>query len=265
MSPAYCSCGAGPFDDPAAAGEHESECTGTIEMNAETETMTDENSTTTAEEQSIKNELAMIMPGSDPLANLLTKRTGLNEYQVLSARNGSVTLHTVALSQPSCTCDDWQFNTEEGSREICAHFAAAFIDAQDVDNGDMLMAEMGSMMNAAVELREAAQQAEDVFQGATVEARAQQADAAAASAQSQPADTGPDPEQLVDDLREALEYNGFEIESLGVSGGDIAFSLRHQNFDRLKEVTSECEMVGYDGDNNVLETTQVEQYIEEVL
>jgi hypothetical protein len=45
----------------------------------------------------------------------------------------------------------------------------------------------------------------------------------------------------------------------------IKFDLEHASFDRLKEVTSECSAVGYDGEMNALDVGDVEEYINGVL
>jgi len=68
-----------------------------------------------------------ILPGEEPLTNLKPVQTGINQYQVLSSRNGDVTAHRVDLNgdHPACSCKDEQYNREEP--QVCAHVAQVMV------------------------------------------------------------------------------------------------------------------------------------------
>lgn len=110
---------------------------------------------------SIEDEISTLMPGKAPLDNLSVRRTGLNKYRVLSARNGGVSYHEVSLGQEvSCTCEDFEYNT---GGEPCAHIVATHLDAEDCDAGDIAMADVTQLM---VESRRLAEMAQDASVGA---------------------------------------------------------------------------------------------------
>jgi len=101
----------------------------------------------------IASELNTIMAGEEPLKNLKTVQTGINEYKVLSARNGSATVHHVNLDEPSCTCEDMQYNKEKDSEEVCAHIAKAALVADSTFDAETLSFQ--AMLNTLAQANEA--------------------------------------------------------------------------------------------------------------
>ena len=110
----------------------------------------------------LAGELNTILPGSDPLKNLHVVRTGMTVYTVLSARNGTVTRHKVTLDPAECTCDDWAFNLDDGEREVCAHYAIAMIEGENVTTEDVAINEIVALTNEARELAQDARDSMDM-------------------------------------------------------------------------------------------------------
>lgn len=110
----------------------------------------------------IRAEINTVLPGSDPLQNLHVTHEGGHEYNVLSARNGSVTKHYVSVGEtPTCTCEDYQYNRD--GQEVCAHIAAAVLGDR-MDPGEMATQEL---INVTATVSSAIREAE----GAAAEAR----------------------------------------------------------------------------------------------
>lgn len=107
----------------------------------------------------MKDELATVLPGKEPLSNLRVIRTGMTEYAVLSARNGDVTRHKVTLDPPQCTCEDWQYNLSDDSRNVCAHYALAVLEGTDVETADIAINEIVALTNEARQLAKDAREA----------------------------------------------------------------------------------------------------------
>ena len=111
----------------------------------------------------IKTEINTVLPGSDPLENVFVTHTGGTEYNVLSARNGSVTKYWVDTGpEPSCTCGDYEYN--RSNNEVCAHLAAAVL-ADRMDPGELAVSELvnvtASVSQSIRDAERAAEQARD--------------------------------------------------------------------------------------------------------
>jgi len=268
MNPTCPGCGK-EFDSKAALEGHTVGCPDVDESDGEqpadnsNTTMTDSDTTQTDADEQFKQEVEAILPGKDTFDNLRVTRTGFAQYEVLSTRNSGITLHTVYLNRPSCTCADWQYNTEEGEREICAHYAAAFIDAGDIAVEDLALGTLTTVLTEVRNARDELEGAVDMASGAAVEARGASATAAQATADASPNKA---PGELVDKLRKGLENADMTVNKCELSGEEVAFDVYFDgDFDELKRVTSECGLVSYDGDNNAILLGNVEQYVEEVL
>lgn len=255
------------FASEAALAGHERDCP---EHNAQdtadddTTTMTDTN-TTDDRTETLRKEIEAILPGREPLKNLEVTRTGYAQYQVLSARNGGLTLQTVTLNEPSCTCGDWQFNLEDDEREVCAHFVAAFLEAEDVSVEDLAVNEIAT---ASRELRQARDELEDyaeMMNGAAVEAREAQASAQAGGESQSTQSESVSPADAKESLVDAFEASDYYIRDAAVDGRAITFDIGHDEFEQLKAVTSQCDMVEYDGEQNSIDVKDVDQYITEYL
>lgn len=138
--------------------------------------MTDENTTT----YDIREELNTIMAGDAPLQNLRAIQTGPVHYTVLSARNGSPTVHRVDLQDATCSCEDMTYNnnlqsdSDEG-REICAHLAFAMLEHPQLDASESVVYEHLGMMDAANSLMRDLQDERDAVEEALVGLRDAQA------------------------------------------------------------------------------------------
>lgn len=251
------------FDSKAGLSGHKASCpewTEGMEPNDQTtdadtteNTMSDNQRT---EEAELREQISEFLPGSSPLDGLAVRRIGYARYQVLSTRNDSLTVHDINLTEPSCTCEDWAYNLEDGEREICAHYALAFASAPDIDVSDLAV---NTITEAHRELRDARQEFDAMMHaanGAAVESRAVQADSQADTL---------DPDAIVDSLRDAFEEDGFEVRQCEIDDEEVAFDLAHDDFDRLKEVTSQADAVGYDGETNRIALGDVDDYIEQEL
>lgn len=210
---------------------------------------------------------------------LYARLTGQAKATVLSTRNKGITAYRVDITTLECekrdgtSCEDLEFNCS--GQQVCDHLAAAIHAApRKPDLGLESVDGMVSMLSMA---REAAQSAQSTADSLRAARNAHAQESAANASESGSNDTqnddsggsGYDVETLRADLKDAFEYNGFQVESMDTGtyeGTDqIKFEIQHQSFDRLKEVTSECEMVGYDGDMNALDVGDVESYINGVL
>ena len=110
----------------------------------------------------LTDEINTVMAGDEPLTNLKPRKVGLNEYRVLSARNGSVTVHEVDLMNMSCTCEDMEYNKSD--QEVCAHLTKALLDADDPDMEEIGLANVSNLMRQTQSALENANNAREVFE-----------------------------------------------------------------------------------------------------
>jgi hypothetical protein len=156
----------------------------------------------------LEAELTTIMPGNAPLANLRALHMGGATYRVLSARNGSATVHKVDLGEVTCTCEDMEYNKE--GRDVCAHAAKAALahPSQVTAESQMahtLMSQAESLHDLTDKVRETAHQAEQSL----VSVRDLQAGAQAVEEQVESGDPEPDtspPEPDVNALKDVREW-----------------------------------------------------------
>lgn len=203
-----CACGQ-TFDSEAALAGHIESCPEADQSPSNSDATTQNEQETTMsdthdadKERKMKQEIETILPDKDTFSNLSVTRTGYAEYQVLSTRNSGITLHTVRLNEPSCTCEDWQYNRQSGEREICAHYAAAFLEAGDIQVEDLGLATITSILTEVREARDELEHVIEMANGAAVEARETQANAAQ---QRVDESQNVDPSEAADRLQEAYD------------------------------------------------------------
>lgn len=181
--------------------------------------------------------------------HLYPRQTGINRFSVLNARKG--TAYAVNVADMECECDDAQYNGQGG--RVCKHVQVALYQAPKTVDVDQHVLDQASS-----EFKHLQQAVQSLEQTAT----AQQAQAAAQPAGTEPA--GPDPEELAARLTEAWKDNGFEIERSTIEDGEVHFELGHEDFDMLKKWTSKVDVVGYNGEYNFMDLSDVETYLSEV-
>lgn len=180
---------------------------------------------TDTSDPTLEAELTTIMAGNAPLANLRALHMGGATYRVISARNGSATLHKVDLGAVTCTCEDMEYNQD--GREVCAHVAKAALahPSQVTAESQMahtLMSQAESLHDLTDRVRETAHEAEQSL----VTVRDLQAGAKAAKDQSESGDqtpdtSPPDPDiNAVENVRQWIDENYPQPQLVACEEGD---------------------------------------------
>lgn len=94
-------------------------------------------------------------------AEMNMERIGGTQYRVLTWRNGSLRVHQVNTCDVTCTCEDFEYNVNDGDMEVCDHIAYAVYHApkdRDVDQEAFLnligvLSEMNDYKNALEQRR----------------------------------------------------------------------------------------------------------------
>jgi pyruvate/2-oxoglutarate dehydrogenase complex dihydrolipoamide acyltransferase (E2) component len=210
---------------------------------------------------------------------LYPRMTDVDSGTVLSLRNGQITAYRVNISSLECekrdgtSCEDLEYNCS--GQQVCDHLAAAIYSApRKPDVNAKAIDGATGMLSMAKDAAQSAQSTADSLRAAR-NAHAQASAQQASQNGSQPAEDesmnaedaydGYDLEDLRGELREALKERDFDVNEMGTGtyqGTDqIKFSVSHEDFDYLKRKTSECDMVGYDGDMNAIDAGDVEDFI----
>lgn len=204
----------------------------------------------------------------------------VNKATVLSLRNGDVSAYRCNITSLTCSkrdgtdCEDLEYNCS--GKQICDHLAAAIYAADKSPNPNLAAINGAtSIMDMARDAAKSAQSTADSLRAARNAHAAESAQNASQNGASpdngdsmdaEDAYSGYDVEDLKGDLREALEARDFDVNEMGTGtyqGTDqIKFDVSHEDFDYLKRKTSECDMVGYDGDMNAVNAKDVEKFIE---
>lgn len=197
-------------------------------------------------------------------AELSMEHTGGCQYSVLSWRNDGLTTHRVNTADLTCTCEDQAFNKD--GQQVCDHVAYAVYHAPK--EREVSAEAFTNLINNISSLNDRV----NALQGepTAVESTASDADdeAAADDADSGMTVTVGSAKAL---LKETLDehdefYLNGDLGSDTYEGTDqVTFGVGGDDFDRVKAVTSECDLVGYNGTENTLPIHDVEQYVEEVL
>jgi len=102
---------------------------------------------------SIATNLNGILAGDKPLNDLVVTQVDIDRFKVLSARNGTVTVHEVTLGDvsPACTCEDMKYNRDQENFEVCAHVAKAALVADSTWDPDRstMQASLNVLQSAA--------------------------------------------------------------------------------------------------------------------
>lgn len=195
---------------------------------------------------------------------------GGNEYRVFSKSDErGMNSYLVDLTDGSCECEHGEHN--EGNTDACKHIRLATEKADEAPETDgritmshieLVQSALGIMDDArdTVQAAESAKLDADIARETVDDARQ-----AATAMESEAAQQTLDPEEKAEKLQEEFEANNFDVHFVGVDGTEINFSLGHDKFDFLKSVTSQAGLVNYDGDANVIEAGDVDEYIEKYL
>lgn len=282
----------GPDESEAAIEGHIQDC------GCEPRTDGGEDTEESNEPMTMKDEIEAILPGREPLKNLDVTRIRFNEYAVLSARNGSVSRYQVSLSDPHCTCEDWQYNRREES-DVCAHYVAAQLQSEGVNTKGIAMNDLAGALSEAYQAKDVIESAEESINEALTVARSaeghakQQATDAASEASEQNSDTGGESAAAAaaERLQEAFDEHLTDMQ-VQAHAGHVWFQTGQDTEDEwpypgvdetFQAVTSpDCvEYVAEGGDGydahelydekpgewwkNAIKPSDVEQYISEVL
>jgi len=167
----------------------------------------------------------------------------------------------------ACDCPDHKYTPAEDEFDACKHVLyVGNVSPRTMDSDVWSIQQLAGIhrdVSQAAADAKAAVEGMDATLVRTREAVAEGPEEAATASVTY------DTDELEGKLYTALEEAGFNVHETGqgmFEGTDqITFEAGHDDFDRLKAVTSECDMVGYDGDHNAINVDDVEQYIEEVL
>lgn len=163
----------------------------------------------------IEDELNTILPGNEPLANLDVSHLGGDEYSVLSARNGQPTVHQVKVGEPSCTCEDMEYNRED--QEVCAHVVACMLVhdeylSVEANMASVLMNQTATVQDHVAKAKDAAEEAERALVNARDVQSGTLADAAGGSSTSTEDTSEPEPD-TGGDTESALETTEAWVQS----------------------------------------------------
>ena len=200
--------------------------------------------------------------------NLQIAWSGGREYRVFNIKsdNGNGTFHKVDLAEGTCTCEYSEYNSHEENDKACKHISKATMTAPShPETDDQITMAHIELVQSALSIMEDARETVRNAEIADSHAKRAGAMSRAAEAEATRAENAGGSEDKMEKLENALESDGFEVHFMSQEGSELHFSLGHDRFDHLKDVTSGCDYVKYDGDNNILEVGDVNRYIEENL
>lgn len=191
---------------------------------------------------------------------------GGTEYVVYSADSDSDGMdnqkaYHVDLSERSCTCKAGQHKSD--SNAACAHLRiAAENHLNHPDFEHSVAMEVARDIRDATELLSVAKETLQDTDTVRIKDLSRQEPAAGDSSASE----DPPTNDQAGWLREELEGRGFDVEACEVGSEGIEFKVGyHEEFDELKRITSQCDMVGWNGERNVIAPDKIGQYVTEVL
>lgn len=195
----------------------------------------------------------MILPGDEPLKNLKPVQIGINQYQVLSSRNGDVTAHLVDLNgdEPTCTCEDAQYNRQ--GQQICAHVAQVLLTADPTWSPEEMS--MKALLNQLGEAKEATERIRDL------EGMLGRIDEANRVAGQQGGETAsePDPVDPVEGLKDLLRSHDLAPDKFewDEESSRLTFApdgyLDDDEYSAFMDLTQGNDAIAYDGSTNYVE------------
>lgn len=238
-------------------------------------------------------EINSILPGKNPMKNLKARQTGANHYSVLSARNGSVTVHRVNLAEPSCTCEDMEYNREDN--EVCAHVAKAALVHPQMDATEAAVVQLNGQLSrietVLSEVQEIRDQADAAAKEAGAKARAKEAteardDDSPGAPPERDSSPSVDPEDAADRLKDAYDdvVDDMQVttaagrvwvqtgkdtpDNLKMPGAPETFATLLQQPDQVTYVHDDHRLASEKPGEwwkNAIEPSDVDSYISEVL
>lgn len=198
----------------------------------------------------------------DGFGQMNARQQTIHKWLVTSWRNDSTTAHMVNLLEASCTCEDYQFNLDDG--EACAHILKANHQAQaQMDVGEALNFDLIARVN---DLNDAVDAIERRATGVAAEAvrePSEASDSDTASSNGGGSTEQPEDDSLVldgvdatDDEQAALDelqswfnkaagFNGFDGEIIDLTVTAIADHADHLAGERVIEVERQPFSGGY--------------------
>lgn len=161
---------------------------------------------------------------------------------------------------PSCSCEHGFYNEE--NPEACWHIRRAAREAEAKPGMDLR-----ALRDWTAALKDAYQVGAEAADGGGGGGGGEPVDGGAEDGQDDDEIT---PEEAADWMRETFQEHGFNVKSCTPISTDdhgevVSFDLGHDSFDELKRVTSECELVLYDGTTNLIPVDDVPEYLQEVV
>lgn len=205
----------------------------------------------------------------DNFDDLNATQTGFNRWTVTN--RSSKTAYQVRIGGEEgieCDCPDQKYNRSQDEFEACKHVLyVGYQSPRSMPSETWAIEQLSSLAMDLAGSTADARAAAEGMQEALVRAREGSVETPPADAQADA--TGGksyDIDEVEERLHSALEKAGFEVQELdrGTYEGEdqLKFALRHDEFDELKRVTSECDLVGYDGELNAVDVSDVEEYIQ---
>lgn len=205
-------------------------------------------------------------------ADLNATQTGMNRWTVTNRANGTAyQLRIGGENGIECDCPDHKYSPSDDEFAACKHVLyVGFQSRRSMDSDVWSIQQLAELHRNVTRAAEQARAAVEGIDEALIRTRETAAETATDPAENEEQEyEGYDIDNLEADLWKALENAGFELKGSGrgtYEGTDqLKFSLGHEDFDELKRVTSECKLVGFDGEMNAIDVSDVNEYVETVL
>jgi len=153
----------------------------------------------------------------DGWSSMAVSQTGWNSYTVSSWRNDELTAHVVQLDEPTCTCEDYEYNKE--GEEACAHIIKATFVANSTRSASSETVRFASAQ--ATDVKRAAERIEQV--ATSMEAHQQSGGSQTASEpvdSGSPGSTVPEPEEQVEKVEGWVRDQAGSLDGVSVSMGE---------------------------------------------
>jgi hypothetical protein len=198
------------------------------------------------QQQTDRTPIAQAINGFDQLA---ARQVSIDNWRVLSWRNGSMTAHKVNTRGLTCTCDDQAYN--KPGAEVCDHLAVALYQSkQQLDVAEALREQMYD------EMRDLDRAVSAIQQKATAVRASDQAgdydDSSQADSDDESGSIGDPVEQTKSLLRDAgwspEDFDVYLDDDLGSVQIETE-SLSQKDFADWQDYAVETDWLNYDSDN----------------
>ena len=161
--------------------------------------------------ESAGDKIVDALPGTDPLSDLVATQMKPTTYVVLSASSGDLKRYETDPLAPSCTCDDFDYNTSDEGRNVCKHIVKAqFVHPQWTNPEDMGMYTFFGELAEVSKLRAELQTLINETNQIQVDRRSIEADQSHEDANG---NEGKDPVEIVRDHFDKHDVEVYDLES----------------------------------------------------